>query len=205
MAAMSPKRDLPLYMTAAEVESVMKYAERQRSRLPSIYGRLAILIMWRAGLRISEALALKPGHVDLDDTPPKLRVHLGKGQRTRIVPCHPELADAIRDFDRYRPSARYRPVSGVTDTGQIVLAGRTTIHRWIKAGALAAAAAGELDTGKAEKISAHTFRHSAARHWMANGIPANKVQRWLGHSDLATTNIYLELLPDPEDAMTAIP
>jgi len=203
---MTKARDLPLYMTAAEVESVMLGTERRRHRrLPVADAGLICLIMWRAGLRIAEALALKYEHLDLADDPPTLRVHLGKGNRTRIVPVHAELAEALRVRGTYRSRQYYRPTNGVIDVGQIVLAGRSTVHRWIKDAAAAAARAGGLDPVKAELISAHTFRHSFARHMLANGVKINTLQQIMGHKDLASTMIYLELLPDPEHAMAEVP
>lgn len=202
---MTKQRDLPVYMTAPEVESVMRFAERHRGRLLKADAGLICLIMWRAGLRIAEALALKYEHLDLSDDPPTIRVHLGKGKRTRIVPLHAELAEALRVRETYRTRQAYRPTNAVRDDGQIVLAGRSTVHRWIKNGAAAAAQAGELDPEKAKHISAHTFRHSFARHMLANGVKINTLQQIMGHADLASTMIYLELLPDPEHAMAEVP
>ena len=50
-------------------------------------------------------------------------------------------------------------------------------------------------------VSPHTFRHSAARHWLAQGVQINTVQLWLGHSNLDTTLIYLSLIPDAGGVM----
>ena len=46
------------------------------------------------------------------------------------------------------------------------------------------------------KISTHSLRHSDARHLLINGIPISYLSRWLGHSSIQTTLIYLELVPD---------
>ena len=46
---------------------------------------------------------------------------------------------------------------------------------------------------------------SCPRHWLASGIPINVVSRWLAHSNLATTLIYLEILPDSLDDMARLP
>ena len=46
-------------------------------------------------------------------------------------------------------------------------------------------------------ISNHTLRHSYARQLLVHGIPINYLSRWLGHSSIQTTLIYLELVPDP--------
>ena len=53
-------------------------------------------------------------------------------------------------------------------------------------------------------ISNHTLRHSAARHWLASGIPINTVSVWLGHAHLQTTLVYLQILPDPNNLIDAV-
>ena len=54
-------------------------------------------------------------------------------------------------------------------------------------------------------MSAHTLRHSYARHLLMNGIPINYLSRWLGHSSIQTTLTYLELVPDPSGSLAAVP
>ena len=53
-------------------------------------------------------------------------------------------------------------------------------------------------------VGTHTLRHSAARHWLASGVPINHVSRWLGHASIQTTLIYLEILPDPSGYMDRV-
>ena len=47
--------------------------------------------------------------------------------------------------------------------------------------------------------------HSYARHLMMNGILINNLSRWLGHSSIQTTLIYLELVPDPTESPAVVP
>ena len=47
------------------------------------------------------------------------------------------------------------------------------------------------------EVGTHTFRHSYARQLLMNVIPINFLSRWLGHTSIQTTPIYLELVPDP--------
>ena len=83
------KGTLPEYLLQHEVEGLIRLAPHGNSRL-------LMLIQWRAGLRISEALNLEARDVELDDANPTLRVRRGKGGRSRLVPVHPELAAALR-------------------------------------------------------------------------------------------------------------
>ena len=54
------------------------------------------------------------------------------------------------------------------------------------------------------EIGNHTLRLSYARHLLMNGIPINYRSRWLGHSSIQTTLIYLELVPDPTGSLVIV-
>ena len=55
------------------------------------------------------------------------------------------------------------------------------------------------------KIGTHTLRHSYARHLLMNGIQINYLSRWLEHSSIQTTLIYLELVPDRSGSLDRVP
>ena len=55
------------------------------------------------------------------------------------------------------------------------------------------------------KVGTHTFRHSAARHWLGSGIPINVVSKWLEYASIQTTLVYLEVLLDPLGDMQRVP
>ena len=59
--------------------------------------------------------------------------------------------------------------------------------------------------GESVRIGTQALRHSYARHLLMNGIPINYLSRWLGHSSIQTTLIYLELVPDPTGSLAAVP
>ena len=76
-------------LEADEVRAVIGAADEPRARL-------LMLEQWRAGLRVSEALALEVLNLSLDTNSPTLRVRSGKERRARVVPVLPELAAAFR-------------------------------------------------------------------------------------------------------------
>ena len=86
---------------------------------------------------------------------------------------------------------------------RLVRASRSTADRWIKAAAARAEELGAILPGR--HISNHTLRHSYARHLLMHGIPINYLSRWLGHSSIQTTLIYLELVPDPAGSLASVP
>ena len=179
------RKTLPEYLEQAEVEALIQAA-------PSPHASLLFLILWRVGLRVSEALALEAADFTLGTDQPTVRVRYGKGGRPRIVPVHPELVGAMRNLLTF----------GGRDS-QLVGVSRATAHRWLKVALAKAQELGAIPPGR--KVAAHTLRHSAARHWLASGIPINVVSRWLGHSSLQTTLVYLQILPDPLGDMERVP
>ena len=178
--------NLPEYLERAEIEAVIAAA-------PNPLAKLLMLEQWRAGLRVSEALALEKRDLFLDSDRPTLRVRRGKGNKTRVVPLHPELQTALIAATSY----------GAVGQGRLIAVSRTTAWRWVQAAALLATELGQLPPGR--HVGTHTLRHSYARHLLMNGIPLNYLSRWLGHSDIKTTLIYLELVPDPSGSLATVP
>ena len=178
---------LPDYLEQGEVEALIRRGEHGDAQL-------LMLVQWRAGLRVSEALALETRDLSLDGDQPTIRVRLGKGRRQRLVPVHAELHNELNAWRRHgRPKADAK-LFGVT---------RRTASRWVERARDKAIAAGDLPYGK--HVSTHTLRHSFARHMLANGVPINTLSLWLGHSSLQTTLIYLRLVPDSAGVMDGVP
>ena len=179
-------RKLPEYHEAHEVEAIIRATDNPRAKL-------LMLEQWRAGLRIAEALALEVADLSLDAEPPTLRVRAGKGNRTRIVPMHRELQAALRSMLSY----------GSISQGKLVDIHPSTAWRWVRAAVRRPEELGAIVPGR--KIGTHTLRHSYARHLLMNGIQINYLSRWLGHSSIQTTLIYLELVPDPSGSLDRVP
>ena len=176
---------MPAYLTAPQVKALLDHA-------PHPAAKLLITLQWRAGLRVAEALAVRQSDIAADTDQPTLRVRRGKGGKERLVPLHPDLAAAIAQYCYWQPRSK--------QAGPLLTASARTALRWVVAAADAAIAAGDLPPGT--DIGTHALRHSAARHWLASGVPMNRVQVWLGHAQLATTvRTYLPLVPDPGDEM----
>ena len=179
-------KPLPQYLEAHEVNAIIRAADDPRARL-------LMTEQWRAGLRVSEALALEVADLSLDAELPTIRVRSGKGKKSRIVPVHPELRAA------FSTALAYSRVS----EGRIIDVHRTTAWRWVQKAVERAEQLGAIPLGR--EVGTHTFRHSYARHLLTNGIPINYLSRWLGHSSIQTTLIYLELVPDPSGSLAAVP
>lgn len=174
------QKKIPAYLTVSEINLLLEHAPHERARL-------LMLLQWRAGLRVSEALALTWGDFDLAGR--TIRVQHGKGDKERLVPMHPELISLIRSFHilKDRMPAKEKLLSGK----------RWMALKWVKDAAIAA------DITK--QIGTHTLRHSAARHWSVSGVPVDHISQWLGHSRLEITMVYLRrLVPDPGGHMEKV-
>ena len=82
-----PKK-LPEYLTVPEVHALIDAA-------PNAHARISMLLQWRGGLRIAEAVAITPADVHLKADPPELKVRQGKNSKDRIVPLHPQLYEGL--------------------------------------------------------------------------------------------------------------
>lgn len=192
----SPKRQksgtkskaLPEYLDLDTVTSLIKSCQDSKTRL-------AMMIQWRAGLRVSEVIALTPADVSVsNEGTAELKVRMGKGSKDRLVPLHHELGtvlSAAMMFAGAGKNDRFLPVT------------RQTVDTWYKAACKRARKSGALPYGK--MVTTHTFRHSAARHWLLSGVPLSVVSKWLGHANLSTTMVYLELISDPGGFMQRVP
>jgi integrase/recombinase XerC len=136
--------------------------------------------LYATGVRVSELCGLD--RADLDDARRVIRV-LGKGARERAVPYGIPAADAV---DRWRQTGRPRLVTAHSADALFLGArgGRLqqTVVRRIVADAARRAAL--------PHVSPHDLRHSAATHLLDGGADLRAVQDLLGHSSLASTQIY---------------
>ena len=170
---------LPRTLSPAEVERLIAAANGTTPR--SLRDRALVELLYGAGLRVSEAVGLERGSIDLDK---RLVRCIRKGDKERIVPLGREAADALRRYEaRGRPylDRRHRPELFLNaQGGALTRAGAFLILRKLaeKAG---------LD---AQRVHPHILRHSFATHLLEGGADLRSVQEMLGHADLGTTELY---------------
>jgi site-specific recombinase XerD len=141
--------------------------------------RAILTTCYAAGLRISEAVRLKPN--DVDSQRMVIRVEQGKGQKDRYVMLSPKLLETLRSYWRtVRPKGWLFEgnVSGQPITKDAV--------------ELACQKARRL-SGLGKPISPHSMRHAFAVHLLESGTDVRTIQLLLGHRSLATTARYLRI------------
>ena len=152
-----------------------------------------IAVLWRGGLRIGEALALRTA--DPDPSAGVLRVSRGKGGRPRMVGLDPEAFAVLGRWQAVRDRLGIqggRPLfctlrGGALDSGYV----RALFKRLGRA------------AGLSKRAHPHGLRHAYAVEALRDGIPLHVVQAQLGHADLGTTGIYLSHVTEAELASAA--
>lgn len=176
---------LPKAISIEQMESVL--AAAGGDDLQSLRDRALLELLYATGARVSEAVAL-----NVDDLVDGGIVRLfGKGGKQRIVPVGSYARAAI---DAYL--VRARPAFSVrgTATPALFLGARGQRVSRQNAWLIIRAAAERAHLGI--EISPHTFRHSFATHLLAGGADVRVVQELLGHSSVATTQIYTMVTAD---------
>lgn len=141
------------------------------------------MLAYGAGLRNTEIRYLRI--CDLDSQRMTIHVHRGKGAKDRIVPLSMRLLQVLRIYwKQYRPDPRSWLFPSNRDETQPINA--KTLGQWYKS---ALTQSGCLKTG----TSLHTLRHCFATHLLEAGKDLREIQRLLGHSNLASTMVYVHI------------
>ena len=168
-----PQR-LPVVLSPEEVEHFF-------SHVPSLKYRAVLMACYGAGLRISEAVALRV--IDIDSRRNLIRIQQGKGAKDRYVMLSPRLLAVLRVYWR---AARPRNF--------LFPSWRQEHH--ITSGAVSQACRDAYQlSGLPKRITAHTLRHSFATHLLENGTDIRVIQVLLGHSRIDTTARYAAVSP----------
>ena len=136
-----------------------------------------LLLLYGAGLRVSEALSLTARVLPLGAT---IRV-TGKRSKTRVVPVLPSVAEAIADYVRQCPYPRIGDAPLFVGARGGPLNG-DLVRRSVRA------ARNRL--GLPDSLTPHALRHSFATHLLARGADLRSLQELLGHASLSSTQIY---------------
>lgn len=176
-------RTLPAVLRQDQALAAMTAAKSgaQQGDPLALRDRLIVELLYATGIRVSELCGLD---IDDVDTGHRLVRVLGKGNKQRTAPFGQPAAEALQAW-----LADGRPALATAESGPALLLGargrrldvrqaRTVVHQTI------AAVDGAPDMGP------HGLRHSAATHLLEGGADLRVVQELLGHSSLATTQLY---------------
>jgi integrase/recombinase XerD len=163
---------LPIVLSPEEVIYFLECVHnfKQKTILTTCYA---------AGLRISEAVSLRPTHIDSQRM--VIRVEQGKGAKDRYVMLSPQLLDTLRQWWRYAKPKEW------------LFPGREPGQH------ITAASIGETcrevqkRCGLTKPVTPHSLRHAFAVHLLESGTDLRTIQLLLGHRSLSTTARYLRI------------
>ena len=167
-------RKLPV---VASPEEVLRFLDCA----PGPKHRAILTACYAAGLRVSEAVSLRPA--DIDSRRQVIRIHQGKGRKDRYVMLSPRLLAVLRDYWRtHRPGSR-----------QWLFPGASPAHP-LSPQAVVRACHKALRLSRLSKpLTPHSLRHCFAVHLLEAGTDIRTIQLLLGHRSLSTTARYLHL------------
>jgi site-specific recombinase XerD len=158
--------------------------------------RALTVVLWRAGLRITEALAL--GEADLDRRRGALLVRRGKGGRRREVGMDGWGWEQLQPWHDVRVALPIGPFS-------CVINGPTRGRPWSAAAARADLGKTAAAAGVRRRFAPHQLRHAHAVEMAHEGVPLIVIQRQLGHSNLGITSVYLQGIDNAESSTPSTP
>lgn len=169
---------LPNVLNEEEVKSIIEFKEANEDN--NIYHRCIIELLYGCGLRVSECCNLTMIQLHLKEKIIKVR---GKGDKERLVPINETAINIVelyistirKDWNKKKLSCVFVNHLGNRLTRQYV-----DVMLKKRSQAL----------GILKPVSAHSFRHSFASHLLDGNADLRVVQELLGHSDIATTQIY---------------
>ena len=168
-------RELPQYHSAQDISSILSLASGRTDNWAKLKQRdtLILLMLALTGVRASELLALRPCDISAEF----IFVRKGKGSKDRTIPLAKTLAGPLKDYIK---------TAGITPTARLFPIQRKRLYVIVKQYAMAAGI---------NDVSPHTLRHYFATSLVEHGAQLRAVQELLGHADISTTAIYLDLIP----------
>lgn len=172
-------KNLPVFLTEEQVVKILNLPKDDS--LLNLRDKSILEVLYSTGARVSELANLKITDVDLISAIIKV---MGKGRKERLLPLgEPAVLSLKKYLDKRidkNPSLFLNKNNGsLTDRGI-----RLVVDKYMRQAAMNL------------KVSPHTFRHSFATHLLNRGADLRSVQELLGHSSIATTQVYTHLTID---------
>ena len=185
-------KKLPAVLSREEIARVF-------SSVRAPHYRAFLFTVYSCGLRLQEALYLEVGDIDSDRM--MLHVHRGKGAKDRMVPLPPQTLAVLREHWRSHRNPRLLfPVVGRGRTRAATAEtpmGKSSVQTAMRAAVRLAGITKRF-------VHIHCLRHSYATHLLEEGVNLRVIQRYLGHTKIETTMMYLHLTRKGHDEAVVV-
>lgn len=168
-----PEKQIPI-----SKEEMQDLNERIFEQVHDVLEKCIMEVLYQTGMRKAELCGLIFENVDLYEN--ELKV-IGKGNKERVIPISDELSELLKSYLEIRnPQTEFKSYFFVNKKGKKLNEKfvYVVVNKYLS-----------LITTK-EKKSPHILRHSFATHVLDNGAEISKVKKMLGHSSLASTQVY---------------
>jgi integrase/recombinase XerC len=170
---------LPVFVKEEDTRQLIEGLNSSTEDWKTLNSKMLIVLFYSTGMRLSELINLKEKQLDASRS--QIRV-LGKGNKERIIPVSKQLVQDIKDYVQWKK----KEFEKTDDTLLVTEKGKKMYPKY--AYLLVKQALGEAET--LDKKSPHVLRHTFATHLMNGGADLNAVKELLGHSSLASTQVY---------------
>ncbi len=186
-------KPLPKTLTLEEVDALLNAAKTQgRTEFERARNKCLMELLYASGMRISELMSLPVG---VARGRPKMILIKGKGSKERLVPLSPTAIEALDQWLKFRDEKEDQLIKAGIKSSIFLFPSNSKngylTRNWffnkIKSWAVVAGI-------KSESVSPHSVRHAFATHLLSNGADLRVIQTLLGHSDIATTEIYTHIV-----------
>lgn len=177
----SPKvnKRLPVFVKESDTQKLVEALNQSTEDWKSLNAKMLITIFYETGMRLTELITLKENQIDYSRSHIKV---LGKGNKERIIPISRGAQLAIKDYQELKKKNFNEPAEFllITEKGKKLYPkyAYLLVNHYL-------GTASTLD-----RKSPHVLRHTFATHLMNNGADLNAVKELLGHSSLASTQVY---------------
>lgn len=175
------EKKMPEVLSLERVELLLDQPKAMDDK--GIRDKAMLELLYATGIRVSELVCLRVEDVNV----PLSYIRCGDVQKSRIIPMGTKAKEALK---RYLEKSRLHMIS---DAGEEVLFVNCNGKPMTRQGFWKLIKAYAKKAGLVEEITPHMLRHSFATHLIENGADLKSVQEMLGHSDIATTQIYTKL------------
>jgi site-specific recombinase XerD len=177
------RRKQVTFLNEDELQRV--FAQPELNTLSGVRDRAILELLFSSGLRVSELVGLDRDHINLKRREFMVR---GKGQKDRPIFISSEAAKWVEHYLAKREDTARPLFVRYSGNKQVDLSGN--FHRLTARSVQRIVARAALLAGITKHVSPHTLRHSFATDLLMNGADLRSVQAMLGHSNIATTQIY---------------
>ncbi len=186
-------RALPLKRAEHKVVEYLEEGEMQAlldaidvDSRTGVRDRALLLVLYNTGARVSEIVTLTPEDLRLHGACPQVKL-LGKGRKQRSCPLWPETVEALDAYLQVRNPKDPTTVQLFLNANACPITRFGIRYITRKYGARA------LPTASTKKVNPHSVRHTTAMHLLRAGNDINMISFWLGHADINTTHIYVQI------------